>query len=140
MFPASAMNKRFMLRHLGALLLACVVVLAGCSREEAVRLDLQTRGSANREILQLQVDALVSGPMNDLHYKWFAVSGTCTPQESMQPTMQFSFAEGVANDRITLEAWRGDRLVARAEKDVHFSKELALRAQAETTTPDVFIE
>jgi hypothetical protein len=135
------MNDFFRFRRLVALLwVGFLVLLAGCSRPEAVRVELQTRGSANREILQLQVDALVSGPMTDLHYKWFAVSGTCSPQESAQPTTQFSFAEGVANDRITLEAWRGDRLVARAEKDLHFSNELAERAQAEGGAPDVFIE
>lgn len=135
------MNNFSPLYRLAALVWAGVLVLAaGCSRHDSVKVELQTRGSANREILQLQVDALVSGPLTDLHYKWFAVSGTCAPQESTQPATQFNFAEGVANDRITLEVWRGDRLEARAEKNVHFSNELAQRAQAEAANPDVFIE
>jgi len=135
------MNNFFLLRRLAAFAWVGILVLAaGCSRHDALKVELQTRGSANQEILQLQVDALVSGPMTGLHYKWFAVSGTCVPQESTQPTTHFNFAEGVANDRITLEVWRGDRLEARAEKDVHFNLELAQRAQAEAATPDVFIE
>ena len=93
------MNDRSLFRRLAGLGLAgCLVLIAACSRHDAVQVELQTRASANPEILQLQVDALVSGPMTGVHYKWFAVSGTCTPQESAQPVTQFSFAEGVAND------------------------------------------
>lgn len=135
------MTNRPLFRRLAALLLAgFLVAAAGCGRRDAVRVDLQTRATTNNEILQLQVDALVSGPMADLHYKWFAVSGTFSPQESAQPGTLFRFAEGVANDRITVEVWRGDRLAARAEKNVSFSNELALRAAAAPAQPDVFIE
>lgn len=122
------------------LLLAGALALAGCADRDVVKVKLQTRAPTNREVLQLQVDALVSGPLANLRYKWFAVSGTCSPQESAEPGSLFRFAEGVPNDRITVEVWRGDRLVARSETDVHFSSELAKRFDAAPAEPDVFIE
>ena len=72
------MNDRPSLFCRAALLLAGVLVLAGCADRDAVRVKLQTRAAKSQEVLQLQVDALVSGPLADLHYKWFAVSGTCS--------------------------------------------------------------
>ena len=122
------------------LLGAGALVLAGCADRDAVKVQLQTRAPSNREVLQLQVDALVSGPLADLRYKWFAVSGTCSPQESVEPTSLFRFAEGVANDRITVEVWRGNRVVARHETAVHFSSELAKRFEAAPAEADVFVE
>jgi len=119
---------------------ATLLALAGCADRDAVKVQLQTRAASNREVLQLQVDALVSGPLASLRYRWFAVSGTCSPQESGEPTTQFRFAEGVANDRITVEVWRGDRMVARSETDVKFNGELAQRFDATPAEADVFIE
>ena len=117
------------------LLLAGALALAGCADRDVVKVKLQTRAPTNREVLQLQVDALVSGPLANLRYKWFAVSGTCSPQESAEPGSLFRFAEGVPNDRITVEVWREDRLVARSETDVHFSSELAKRFDAAPAEP-----
>ena len=134
------MNDRPSLFRRAALLLAGVLALGGCADRDAVRVQLQTRAVPNREVLQLQVDALVSGPLANLHYKWFAVSGTCTPQDSVEPVTQFRFAEGVPNDRITVEVWQNKRRVARTEKDVHFNVELGKRFEAEPAQADVFIE
>lgn len=121
-----------------ALLLA--LVLAGCPDRTAVRASLQTRTPSNPELLQLQIDGLVTGPLAGLQYKWFAVSGTCTPQVSDNPTTAFRFAEGVGRDRVTLEVWRGDQMVARAETDLNFDRELGRRFEAQPANPDVFIE
>jgi len=140
MFPASAMIDRPSFFRRAALLLAGVLALAGCADRDAVRVQLQTRAAPNREVLQLQVDALVSGPLSNLRYKWFAVSGTCTPQESLEPGTQFRFAEGVPNDRITVEVWHGDRVVGRTETDVRFDGELAKRFEAQPAEAEVFIE
>ena len=121
-------------------LLAGVFALAGCTDRDAVRVRIQTRAAANEEVLQMKVEALVSGPLADLRYKWFAVSGSCTPQESTEPDTLFRFAQGVANDRITVEVWRGDTVVARSETDVHFNSELAKRFEAQPAEADVFVE
>jgi hypothetical protein len=131
---------RGLLRWIAAGLAAAGLGLTGCTDREAVTVKLQTRAPANHEVLQLQVDALVTGPMAKLQYKWFAVSGSCSPQVTDQPNTLFRFAEGVANDRITVEVWRGDRPVARSEVDVNFDRELAGRIQAAPTEKDVFIE
>ena len=122
------------------LLFAGFLLLAGCTDRDAVRVQLQTRAAANREVLQLQVDALVSGPLGDLRYKWFAVSGTCSPQDSTEPATLFRFAEGVPHDRISVEVWRGNRVVARTETNVNFNVDLAKRFEAAPAEPDVFIE
>jgi len=134
------MNDRPSLFCRAALLLAGALVLAGCADRDAVRVKLQTRAAKSQEVLQLQVDALVSGPLADLHYKWFAVSGTCAPQDSADPATQFRFAEGVPDDRITVEVWRGNRRVARTEADVHFNVELGKRFEAVPPAADVSIE
>jgi hypothetical protein len=134
------MSKRFsFLRPI--VLLFAGFLLGGCADRDAVRVQLQTRAAANREALQLQVDALVSGSLGGLRYRWFAVSGTCSPQESPEPSTLFRFAEGVPHDRISVEVWRGDRVVARTETDVNFNVDLAKRLQAAAPAePDVFIE
>ena len=134
------MSERFSFLRTIALLFAGFLLLGGCTDRDAVRVQLQTRAATNREMLQLQVDAMVSGPLSDLRYRWFAVSGTCSPQESVEPTTLFRFAEGVPHDRISVEVWRGNRVVARTEADVNFSVDLAKRLQAPPAEPDVFIE
>jgi len=135
------MSERFSFLRAIVLLFTGFLLLSGCTDRDAVRVQLQTRAATNREMLQLQVDAMVSGPLSDLRYRWFAVSGTCSPQESVEPTTLFRFAEGVPHDRISVEVWRGDRVVARTETDVNFNVDLAKRLQAAAPAePDVFIE
>jgi len=135
------MSERFSFLRPIVLLFAGFLLLGGCADRDAVRVQLQTRAAANREALQLQVDALVSGPLGGLRYRWFAVSGTCSPQESVEPATLFRFAEGVPHDRISVEVWRGDRVVARTETDVNFNVDLGKRLQAAAPAePDVFIE
>ena len=56
-------------------------------------------------------------------YKWFSIAGECDPQESAAPTTKFQFGDGSSRDRVTLEAWRGDRRVAHSEIDVTLSQE-----------------
>lgn len=134
------MSERSSFFRLAALLGMVGLVLAGCADRDAVKVQLQTRAATNREVLQLQVDALVSGPLSGLRYKWFAVSGTCSPQESTEPGTLFRFAEGVPNDRVTVEVWRANRVVARTETNVRFEGELAKRFEAQPVEADVFIE
>ena len=129
------MSERFSFLRASVLLFVGSLLLAGCGDRNAVRVQLQTRASTNREVLQLQVDAMVSGPLGDLRYRWFAVSGTCSPQESVEPVTQFRFAEGVPHDRISVEVWRGNRVVARTETDVNFNVDLAKRFQAAPAEP-----
>jgi hypothetical protein len=133
-------DLRGLLRWVAAGLAVAGLGLAGCADRDAVTVKLETRAPSNHEVLQLQVDALVTGPLAGLQYKWFAVSGSCSPQMTEQPGTLFRFAEGVAKDRITVEVWRGGRPVARSEVDVNFDRDLAGRIQPAPTETEVFIE
>jgi hypothetical protein len=66
----------------------------------------------------LQVTAQVAGLQKGLHYKWFSVAGSCSPQQSEDPTTLFKFADGTSRDRVSVEVWRDGKIVGRNELDV----------------------
>ena len=117
-----------------AILLAAGLLIgcAGCRDQEAVTVQLYTHVPADRNPLQLDIQAQVTGPLEGLHFKWFSVSGECSPQNSDSPTTAFTFADNVAHDRVSLEVWRDNACVARANVDVTVDPAMA-RRQAELT-------
>jgi hypothetical protein len=78
--------------------------------------------------------------MDDLQYKWFAVSGGCEPQESEKPKTIFKFSEGARQDRVTVEIWRHDKQVGRSEIDVKFDAEQERREQHRSSEVQIMIE
>ena len=72
--------------------------------------------------LRLEIQGAVSGPQAGLHYKWLSVSGQCEPQESDVPATVFKFAEGVKQDRVTVEVWRDGKRVAQCDLAVTFAE------------------
>jgi hypothetical protein len=110
-----------------AILLAAGLLIscAGCRDDQAVNVQLYTHVPANRNPLQLDIQAQVTGPLDGLHFKWFSVSGECAPQKSDSPTTSFTFAENVAHDRVSLEVWRDNECVARTSVDVAVDPNLA---------------
>lgn len=109
-----------------ALLIGC----AGCRDEQAVTVQLYPHVPANNNPLQLDIQAQITGPTDGLHFKWFSISGECSPQNSDSPTTAFTFAANVAHDRVSLEVWRDNRCIARGNVDVAVDLEMA-RRQAE---------
>jgi hypothetical protein len=96
------------------------MVLAGCTRHETVEVHLHTRPVVHEAFNTLEVQAQVTGPLEGLHYKWFADSGECQPQESDQPNTVFKFMEGVRQDRVSVEVWRKAERVAQSEVKVKY--------------------
>jgi hypothetical protein len=115
-------------RCLAAALLM-VLGAAGCGDPDSVRVQLQSRSLPQEPLTYLQIDAQVAGPMDDLQYKWFAVSGGCVPQESEQPKTIFKFSEGARQDRVTVEIWRHNKQVAQSEISVKYDEEQERREQ-----------
>jgi hypothetical protein len=112
----------------------------GCGDSESVRVKLQARPLPQEPLTYLQIDAQVAGTMDDLQYKWFAVSGGCEPQESEKPKTIFKFSEGVRQDRVTVEIWRHDKQVARSEIDVKFDAEQERREQHRSSEVQIMID
>src|SRR6516225_1974456 len=81
--------------------LTCAVlllVLAGCSRQETVQVQLHAGVPVGQHGPNLEISAQVEGPQNDLEYKWFSVAGGCSPQKSYSPKTMFKFADGSRRD------------------------------------------
>jgi hypothetical protein len=113
-------------RFLPALALAAALCLmAGCDGQNAARVKLHVRPSPSEVPTRLEIQAQIAGTQTGLHYKWFAVSGACDPQESDSPTTVFQFAESVTRDRVSVEVWRGDRRIGQSDIDVKFDEEQA---------------
>ena len=91
-------------------------------------------------MLHLEISAQVAGNQTGLRYRWFAVSGGCNPQESDMPTTLFKFADGGARDRVSVEVWRGNKIVARSEIDVKLDELQAQLAAIEQLPKDLHIE
>jgi len=111
--------------------LAVLVAITGCERREVGHVDLKARAIPGEPLTRLEVEAQVSAPLAGLKYKWFAVSGECEPQESNQPKMVFKFPEGVRQDRISVEVWRGDNRIAENDLRVKYDAEADRRKAAE---------
>jgi hypothetical protein len=104
----------------------------GCSDPNAVRVQLTSQPMPGERATFLEIEAQVSGPLAGLRYKWVSLSGECDPQESDQPKTIFTFAEGVKQDRVSVEIWRGETRVAQSEIGVKFDD---ARASLETLKP-----
>src|SRR5712672_1371586 len=87
------------------------LLLAGCGDRDSVRVKLHTRVPPGHGGPNLQITAQVAGRQEGLRYKWFSVSGGCDPQASDNPETAFRFADGTLRDRISVEAWRGNKMV-----------------------------
>lgn len=101
--------------------LVAAVALSGCTDRDQVQVALYAHRPPSETSLRLEIQAQVTGRPAGLHYRWFAVSGECDPQESDQPATAFRFADGVDRDRVLVEVWRGDARVAQSEIDVAFT-------------------
>src|SRR5437588_12730982 len=113
--------------QLAGLVTAGILALsvAGCGDGEGVQVRLHTRQDLNGRLNFLEIQAQVAGPVSGLHYKWFADSGECQPQETDQPKTVFKFLEGARKDRVSVEVWRNNKQVALSEIKVKFDDNLA---------------
>jgi hypothetical protein len=121
----------------GAVVLA--VVSIGCTGSDAVGVRLTSSPSADPFQRQTMIHAQVSGSPAGLRYKWYSVSGETEPQDSDQPATAFTFADEATKDRVTLEVWRGDKLVTRSEIDVALDSAVVLATNASPPKVDVDI-
>ncbi len=97
------------------------VVLAGaaaCADRDAVRVTLMASSAAGMPARSLEVRAQVAGPVNGLRYRWYAGAGQLIPQDTEEPLSNFTFADGTAHDRVSVDVWRGNERVAHAELPV----------------------
>jgi hypothetical protein len=101
-----------------------VIAVTGCSDRNGVEITLQAKAAGKETALRLEIQGAVKGPQAGLHYKWFSVSGQCEPQESDVAVTVFKFAEGVKQDRVTVEVWREGRRIAQNELGVTFAGEI----------------
>jgi len=106
----------------GILLITC---FSSCSDRNMVKVFLQAKPAGKGTSLRLQIQGIVTGPQAGLRYKWLSVSGQCEPQESETPSTVFRFAEGVKQDRVTVEVWRDGSRIAQNEIAVKFAGEIA---------------
>jgi len=121
----------------GVILALCA---AGCGARDAVRVELHSRLPSSRDVFRLEIVAQVTGPQTGLHYKWFSVAGGCDPQDSVQPTTLFKFADGTTRDRVSVEVWRDNRRLARGDLEVKLDEVRMRTAAAERLPHEVQIE
>ncbi|HMJ65701.1 MAG TPA: hypothetical protein VK615_10145 [Candidatus Binatia bacterium] len=127
-------------RWLHAVAGAIVVMwMGGCADRDAVKVRLHSRPPPTQGMLHLEITAEVAGAQSGLRYKWFAVAGGCNPQESSNPTTLFKFADGAMRDRVSVEVWRGSKLVGRSEMDVKLD-EIQAQLAVEQLSKDLEIE
>jgi hypothetical protein len=123
-----------------AAMLLIVLSAAGCGDRDSVRVKLQSRPLPQEPMNYLRIEAQVAGPVDDLRYKWFAGSGGCEPQESGEPKTIFKFLEGVRQDRVTVEVWRKNKLMAQSEIKVQFDEEAVRRAEHPNSEAQIVID
>jgi hypothetical protein len=111
--------------HFRLCALLVLFLLAGCGNRDAVQIKLHALVPPGRGGPSLQITAQVAGPQQGLHYKWFSVSGGCDPQATENPETAFRFADGTTRDRISVEAWRGNKLVGQGQVDVKLDENQA---------------
>ena len=105
--------------------LALGLGLAGCGNPDSVRIELQARVPPGHGGPNLQITGQVAGRQEGLRYKWFSVSGGCDPQSSDNPETAFRFADGTARDRVSVEAWRANKLVGQGHIDLKLDENQA---------------
>jgi hypothetical protein len=112
--------------------LTLLVSICSCTNPDAVQLRLQALPEREQTDLRLAIRAQVEGDASKLQYNWSAVSGVCDPQQSDSASTMFSFAEGSAKDRVTLEVWRDDKRVGESDIEVTLDQrraKLAMKAE-----------
>jgi hypothetical protein len=100
-------------------------LLAGCGHRDSVQIKLLARVPPGHGGPNLQITAQIAGRQDGLRYKWFSVSGGCDPQSSDNPETAFRFADGTMRDRISVEAWRGNKMVGQGQVDVKLDENQA---------------
>jgi hypothetical protein len=118
---------------------ALVLSLVGCNRD-TVRVQLYSHPPDSPGAGHLEITAQVAGPQSKLNYRWFSISGSCSPQISTTPTTQFRFADGGTRDRVSVEVWRNDKLVGQSSIDVKLDEVQARLAAVDKLPPDLNIE
>jgi len=113
---------------------------AGCVDRDAVQVQLHSHTPTGQGALNLAITAQVTGQQTGLRYKWFAVAGGCSPQESDKPTTLFKFADGATRDRVSVEVWRDAKQVGQSEVDVKLDEIQARLAVVEQLPKDLQIE
>lgn len=112
-----------------------LVVALSCADADAGEVRIEAIPAVERDARAMDIRAQLSGPVEGTRFKWYSVTGETDPQESTQPATVFTFADGVTKDRITVEVWRSNKLLARNELDVKLDETRALLAGA--TRPKV---
>jgi hypothetical protein len=111
---------------------AVAIGAGGCGYRDIVRVQLHSHAPINQGTPNLEITAQVAGTQSGLRYQWFSVAGGCSPQKSESPTTTFRFADGTMHDRVSVQVWRGDKLVGRSEIDVKLDE---LQARLVTDDP-----
>jgi hypothetical protein len=130
LFPSMTGRRRCTTLCFQFLTVIATIFAAGCGDRNVVQVQLHTRPSPGKDLLRLEIQAQVTGPLTGIRYRWFSVSGGCEPQESDSPITTFKFAENVTRDRVTVELWRDNKVVARNDVDVTVDEE-RLRVESE---------
>jgi hypothetical protein len=120
----------------GALLM---VAVSACTSDNAVDVQLTSTPSSDPYQRELGIRAQVTGSPAGLRYKWFSIAGETEPQESDKPATTFTFADEASKDRVTVEVWRGDRVVTRSEIDVALDSAVVLATNASTPNVEIAI-
>lgn len=100
----------------------CFSLLGGCGEGAGSSpATLYARAVSARDPRLLEIQAQVSGSLEGVHYKWFAVGGECNPQETRVPVTRFRFASGAAEDQITVDVLRDGKRIGRSTLDVRMA-------------------
>lgn len=105
---------------------AVLGLFAGCAKSDSVSVKLYPRNVSARDPRTLEIQAQISGSLEGVHYKWFATSGQCNPQESNIPVTRFRFAADSKEDQITVDIWRHEQRIGRGQIDVQMAAPLSL--------------
>ena len=114
--------------------------ITACADRDAVQVRLKSRPPTAQGMMHLEIAAEVAGAQSGLHYKWFAMAGGCNPQQSDNAATSFKFADGATRDRVSVEVWRGSKVVGRAELNVKLDELAAQMAMLEQLPRDLKID
>lgn len=105
------------------------LIIAGCTNQEDMQVRLVSYVPTGESGLRVEVQAQVTGAQAGLRYKWYAIAGTCEPQESDTPRTVFTFANNIPVDGVVVEVWREGHRLARGDIDLKFDADMAARAE-----------
>jgi hypothetical protein len=117
------LRRPLSIRRSAVLAVALQLAAAGCGDPGATRVALEAYRPQGMDPGRLEIRAQVTGLEPGLRYKWFSLQGECDPQESEWPSTLFRFARTATRDRVSVEVWRGNERVARADLDVKIDGE-----------------